>query len=47
MTRGKNVYRTPTLLVVNKKGLALTMTGLVDQFAIEQAIREAKQASGH
>jgi len=47
MTRNVEVLQTPTLLVVGKKGLAVTMTGLVDQYAIEQAIREAKTASAH
>lgn len=48
MTRDVQVLQTPTLLVVNRKGLAVTMTGLVDQYAIEQAILEAKKAStGH
>ena len=47
VTRDVQVLQTPTLLIVSQKGLALTMTGLVDQFAIEQSIREAKKASGH
>lgn len=47
LTRDVQVLQTPTLLVVGKKGLALTMTGLVDQYAIEQGIKEAKQASTH
>lgn len=45
VTRDVQVLQTPTLLVVSKKGLALTMTGLVDQYAIQQAIVEAKKAS--
>ena len=45
VTREVQVYQTPTLLVVGKTGLAVTMTGLVDQYAIEQAIREARKAS--
>jgi len=47
MTRNVEVLQTPTLLIVGKQGLAVTMTGLVDQYAIEQAIREAKTASAH
>jgi FlaG/FlaF family flagellin (archaellin) len=47
MTRDVQVLQTPTLLVVNKQGLALTITGLVDRYAIEQAILEAKKASAH
>jgi len=45
MTKDVQVLQTPTLLVVGRKGLAVTITGLVDQYAIEQAILEAKQAS--
>jgi hypothetical protein len=45
VTRNVGVLQTPTLLVVAKQGLAVTMTGLVDQYAIEQAIVEAKKAS--
>ena len=42
ITRGIQVYGTPTLLVVNKKGGTITLTGLQDSFAIEQAISEAR-----
>jgi hypothetical protein len=45
VTRNVGVLQTPTLLVVAKQGLAVTMSGLVDQYAIEQAIIEAKKAS--
>lgn len=45
VTKDVQVLQTPTLLVVGKKGAAVTMTGLVDQYAIEQAILEAKKAS--
>jgi hypothetical protein len=44
ITRGIQVYGTPTLLIVNKKGQTTTLTGLQDGFAIEQAISEARQA---
>lgn len=44
ITRGIQVYGTPTLLFVNKKGRAITMTGLQDAFAIAQAVREARKA---
>jgi hypothetical protein len=44
ITRGVQVYGTPTLLFVNKKGRALTLTGLQDSFAIGQAVREARHA---
>jgi hypothetical protein len=42
ITRGVQVYTTPTLLVVNKQGHAIVLTGVQDAFAIEQAIAEAR-----
>jgi hypothetical protein len=42
ITRGIQVYGTPTLLIVNKKGQTITLTGLQDSFAIQQAISEAR-----
>lgn len=45
VTKDVQVLQTPTLLIVGKKGAAVTMTGLVDRYAIEQAILEAKKAS--
>jgi hypothetical protein len=42
ITRGVQVYGTPTLLVVNPKGQVSTITGLTDAFAIEQTIDEAR-----
>ena len=44
ITRGVQVYATPTILIVNKKGRATTLTGLQDAFSIEQAIDEARQS---
>lgn len=44
ITRGVQVYGTPTLLVVNPKGQVTTITGLTDAFAIEQAIDEARHS---
>jgi hypothetical protein len=44
ITRGVQVYGTPTLLVVNPKGQVVTITGLTDAYAIEQAIDEARHA---
>jgi hypothetical protein len=44
VTRNVQVLQTPTLLIVGKKGLALTLTGLFDQYAIEQGIKEAAKA---
>jgi hypothetical protein len=42
VTRDISVLQTPTLLVINQKGLATTITGLTDAFSIEQAVREAR-----
>jgi hypothetical protein len=42
ITKGVQVYGTPTLLVVNPRGQVITITGLTDAFAIEQAIDEAR-----
>lgn len=44
ITRGVQVYGTPTLLVVDKQGKVMTLTGLQDAFSIEQAVQEAKRA---
>jgi hypothetical protein len=41
VTREVQVYGTPTLLVVGRKGQAITLTGLLDAYAIEQAVSEA------
>jgi hypothetical protein len=44
VTRGVQIYGTPTLLFVNKSGQALQLTGLQDAFSIEQTILEARKA---
>ena len=44
ITRGVQVYGTPTLLIANAKGQITTLTGLQDPFTIAQAIREARQS---
>jgi hypothetical protein len=41
VTRGVQVYATPTLFVINKHGDAIVLTGLQDAFSIEQTIDEA------
>jgi hypothetical protein len=41
VTRGVQVYATPTLFVINKKGQAIVLTGVQDAFSIEQSIDEA------
>ncbi len=45
ITRGVQVYGTPTMLFINKHGEAVTLTGLQDEYAIAQAVREARHAS--
>ncbi len=42
VTADVRVLQTPTLLVINQKGLTTTITGLTDAFSIEQAVREAR-----
>jgi hypothetical protein len=42
ITRGVQIYGTPTLLVINPKGLVITITGITDAYSIEQAIEEAR-----
>jgi hypothetical protein len=41
ITRGIQVYGTPTILIVGKHGQTRTLTGLQDAFAIQQAVSEA------
>jgi cytoskeletal protein RodZ len=43
-TRAVQVYGTPTILMVNTKGVTSSVPGLKDAFSIEQAVREVKQA---
>jgi len=40
ITRSIQVYSTPTILLVNKKGQTSTVIGLTDTFALKQAIQE-------
>jgi hypothetical protein len=42
ITRGVQVYGTPTILVVGKAGQTTTITGFTEAFGIEQAIDEAR-----
>jgi hypothetical protein len=44
-TKTVQVYGTPTILVINKRGAVTTINGLTDAFAIEQTIDEARQES--
>jgi hypothetical protein len=43
-THSVQVYQTPTMLIINPHGQTATLTGLVDAFAIEQAIDEARHS---
>jgi hypothetical protein len=43
-TRAVQVYSTPTILMVNGKGVTSSVTGLTDAFSIAQAVKEAKRA---
>jgi hypothetical protein len=45
VTEVAHVYQTPTILIVGRHGLITTLTGLVDAFSLEQAVREAEQAN--
>ena len=42
ITNTVQVNQTPTILIVNKRAQATTLTGLTDAFAIEQAVAEAR-----
>ncbi len=44
ITRGVSVVTTPTLLVIDKQGKTLVLTGVQDAFSIEQAIGEARSS---
>jgi hypothetical protein len=44
ITRGIQIYETPTLLVINKKGQTTVLTGVQDAYSIEQAISEARHS---
>jgi hypothetical protein len=42
--RGVKVYGTPTLMIINQRKLASTLTGYTDAYSIEQAISEARHS---
>jgi hypothetical protein len=44
VTRGVQLYATPTILVINKQGQAIVLTGVQDAYSIEQAITEARSS---
>jgi hypothetical protein len=43
ITRGVQIYSTPTVLVVNRKGEAHVVTGFTDTYALRQVIAEARK----
>lgn len=45
ITEVVRVYQTPTILIVNRRGVVSTLTGLTEVFALQQAVREAQHAS--
>lgn len=44
ITEVVHVYETPTILIVNRRGVVSTLTGLTDVFSLRQAVREARIA---
>jgi hypothetical protein len=44
ITRGVQVFATPTVLVIDKRGQTTVLTGVQDTFSIEQAIAEARSS---
>jgi hypothetical protein len=44
ITNAIQVFQTPTILIVNKRGRTTVLMGLTDVFSLEQAIDEARHA---
>jgi len=44
VTRGVQVYSTPTVLVIDSKGQATVITGLTDSYSLRQAVSDARHA---
>ncbi len=44
ITRAVPVFQTPTIVIINKRGQATTLTGLTDAFSLEQAVEEARHS---
>jgi cytoskeletal protein RodZ len=44
VTRGVQVYATPTIFVIGARRQALVLTGVQDSFSVEQAIAEARSS---
>jgi hypothetical protein len=47
VTQNVQIYQTPTIMLINKHGLATTLTGFTDAFSIEQAVNEVEHQSQH
>ncbi len=47
ITRGVQVYGTPTILIVPKSGTTITLTGLTDTHSLQQSISDARSAAVH
>lgn len=45
LTEVVQVYQTPTILIVNRRGVVSTLNGLTDTFALRQLVREAQRAN--
>jgi hypothetical protein len=45
VTEVVHVYQMPTILIVNRRGVVSTLTGLTDTFALKQLVREAQRAN--
>lgn len=44
VTEVAHVYQTPTILIVNRRGVVSTLTGLTDTFSLRQIVHEAQRA---
>jgi methylglyoxal synthase len=44
ITRGVQIFATPTILVIDKRGQTTVLTGVQDTFSVEQAIAEARSS---
>lgn len=44
LTEVAQVYQTPTILIVNRRGVVSTLTGLTDTFSLRQLVHEAQRA---
>jgi hypothetical protein len=47
ITRGVQVFQTPTVLIVGKRGQTAVITGLTDTYSLQQAIADARSTQTH